>query len=226
MALSLESIFSSGEFSDEGFDRPRWCPNGSHYTTLRRVGEGRVREVILHHPGNENVQTLVGTCQLYPAGAASALIIDDYTLSNDQTKVLLFSDSRKVWRLNTKGSYWILCLGDPVNTSPYRLGATLSNPNDLMFATFSPCNEKVAYVFENNIYCEELSTHRITQLTHDGNENIINGNFDWVYEEEFHLRNGFRFSSHLLPLSPVPVPLALTEPQVVPRWSSDRLLAA
>jgi dipeptidyl-peptidase 4 len=196
--LSLESIFSSSEFSDEGFDRPRWCSNGSHYTTLRRA-EGRVREIILHHPGNENIQTLVGACQLYPQGGSSPLIIDDYTLSRDQSQVLLFTDSRKVWRLNTKGSYWILSLADPVNSSPYQLGATLSNPNALMFATFSPCNEKVAYVFENNIYCEELSSHRITQLTHDGNENIINGNFDWVYEEEFHLRCGFR--------SPPPLPL-------------------
>jgi dipeptidyl-peptidase 4 len=194
--LSLKSIFSSSEYLDEGFDRPRWCAdnnhgNGSHYTTLRRT-EGK-KEILLHHPQNSDpssIQTLVSVSQLYPSGSTTPLLIDDYVLSNDQTKVLLFTNSQKVWRLNTKGCYWIISLQD--SSPPYQLGATLPNPKILMFATFSPCNSRVAYVYENNIYCEDISSHQITQLTFDGNENIINGTFDWVYEEEFHLRNGYR----------------------------------
>jgi dipeptidyl-peptidase 4 len=194
--LTLNSIFSSTEYLDEGFARPRWCADGSRYTTLRRTGNN-VREILLHHPQNSDpsaIQTLVSAEQLYPHGSTTPLLIDDYVLSNDQKKVLLFTNSQKVWRLNTKGCYWVISLQDSTQTptSPFQLGSTLLNPNILMFATFSPCNSRVAYVYENNIYCEDLSSHQITQLTFDGNENIINGTFDWVYEEEFHLRNGYR----------------------------------
>lgn len=205
--LTLSSIFSSSDFIDEGFDRPRWCQghasndsSTSSYTTLRKyqqtpntdISHENISEILLHSPYDQNPTTLVNITQLIPMNMTSPLVIDDYILSPDHTKVLLFTNSQKVWRLKTKGSYWILLLNDS-NSKPYQLGLTLSNPNQLMFATFSPSYTKVAYVLEHNIYCEDILTHQITQLTFDGNENIINGTFDWVYEEEFHLRNGFRY---------------------------------
>ena len=63
-----------------------------------------------------------------------------------------------------------------------------------MFAKFSPDGGRVAYVRENNLYVENLGDGRITQLTKDGSRTIINGTFDWVYEEELSLRDGFRWS--------------------------------
>lgn len=216
--LSVQSIFSSSDYLDEGFDRPRWCINNSNYTTLKNTSLGK--EIYLHHlntsnshtnnntssDNNEsNVEVLVNITQLYIPGQPKPIIIEDYILSNDLKKVLIFTNSIKVWRLNTKGSYWILDLTTSDITSNissnissntsnlYQLGKSLLNPRNLMFATFSPCNNKVGYVYEHNIYVEDLNTHVIKQLTFDGNDNIINGTFDWVYEEEFHMRNGFRY---------------------------------
>lgn len=63
-----------------------------------------------------------------------------------------------------------------------------------MFAKFSPDGSRVAYVSCNNLYVEDTNTGEIIQLTHDGNDKIINGTFDWVYEEEFACRDGFRWS--------------------------------
>jgi dipeptidyl-peptidase-4 len=63
-----------------------------------------------------------------------------------------------------------------------------------MFATLSPDGGRVAYVRENNLYVEDIGSGRITPLTTDGSRTIINGTFDWVNEEEFALRNGFRWS--------------------------------
>lgn len=63
-----------------------------------------------------------------------------------------------------------------------------------MFAKFSPDASKVAYVSENNIYVEDLASQSVKQLTTDGSETIVNGTFDWVYEEEFACRDGFRWS--------------------------------
>jgi dipeptidyl-peptidase-4 len=64
----------------------------------------------------------------------------------------------------------------------------------LMYAKFSPDGKKVGYVSEHNLFTEEIATGKITQLTADGTRKLINGTFDWVYEEEFGCRDGFRWS--------------------------------
>ena len=63
-----------------------------------------------------------------------------------------------------------------------------------MFAKFSPDATRVGYVRGNNIYVERLDDGKVTQLTTDGSETTINGTSDWVYEEEFGVRDGFRWS--------------------------------
>ena len=63
-----------------------------------------------------------------------------------------------------------------------------------MFAKFSPDGNSVAYVGGNNIYVEDLNTSIIKALTSDGTTTLINGTFDWAYEEEFACRDGFRWS--------------------------------
>jgi dipeptidyl-peptidase-4 len=63
-----------------------------------------------------------------------------------------------------------------------------------MFAKFSPDGRFVAYVSGNNIYAEDVTTGQIRKLTTDGTRKLINGTFDWVYEEEFGCRDGFRWS--------------------------------
>jgi dipeptidyl-peptidase-4 len=103
---------------------------------------------------------------------------------------LVYTNSKKVWRQNTKGDYWVLNLS---TGDLHQVGASLPS-SSLMFAKFSPNGKEIAYVSNLNIFKEDLSTHKITQLTFDGGGNIINGTFDWVYEEELDDRDGFRWS--------------------------------
>ena len=102
----------------------------------------------------------------------------------------MFTNTKRVWRLNTKGDYWVL---DRSTGSLKQLGKTLP-PSSLMFAKFSPDGNSVGYVSGNNIYAEDLSTSNIKALTSDGTTTLINGTFDWAYEEEFACRDGFRWS--------------------------------
>ena len=74
-----------------------------------------------------------------------------------------------------------------------RLGVGLPEAS-LMFAKFSPDGSKVAYVSGNNIYVENTADASRMQLTSDGGDRFVNGTFDWVYEEEFGCRDGFRWS--------------------------------
>jgi len=69
-----------------------------------------------------------------------------------------------------------------------------AKPSTLMFAKFSPDSRKVAYVMGGNIFVESLHSKQIEQITNSDSGEIINGTFDWVYEEEFGLRDGYRWS--------------------------------
>jgi dipeptidyl-peptidase-4 len=162
----------------------RWSVDGNSYY---RVEKNELVQYTL--PENKPVVVLTEQ-QLTPAGRNTPLHLSYYTFSADQQKVLLFTNTKRVWRLNSKGDYWIL---DRKTGSLSQLGRSLP-VSSLMFAKFSPDGNSVAYVSENNIYVEDLSTSKIKPLTIDGSVTLINGTFDWVYEEEFACRDGFRWS--------------------------------
>jgi dipeptidyl-peptidase 4 len=105
-------------------------------------------------------------------------------------KILIYTNSSRVWRGNTKGDYWYFDLSDGKGR---QIGKGLPS-SSLMFAKISPDNNNVAYVSKHNLYVENLASGKITQLTTDGTDRIINGTFDWAYEEELACRDGFRWS--------------------------------
>ena len=76
----------------------------------------------------------------------------------------------------------------------WKLGGDQPEPSEMMFGKFSPDGHKFAYVWKNNIYVQDLQTQEIKALTTDASKTIINGLFDWAYEEEFSIRDGFRWS--------------------------------
>src|SRR4051812_6161780 len=134
---------------------------------------------------------VIDTVGLVPKGQDKALKIKSFSFSEDGKKILIFTNSKKVWRKETRGDYWLLNTGD--NTLK-KLGK--GRPaSSLMFAKISPDGTKAAYVSEHNLYVENLETHKISALTKDGTARLINGTFDWVYEEEFDCRDGFRWSA-------------------------------
>lgn len=116
--------------------------------------------------------------------------IEKLVWNSTQGKVLIYTNSKKVWRANTKGDYWFFDLSTGKG-KPIGKGLEASS---LMFAKFSNDSKNVAYVSNHNIYLENLESGKISQLTKDGTAKIINGTFDWVYEEELSCRDGFRWS--------------------------------
>src|SRR6185436_19029204 len=123
-------------------------------------------------------------------GASAPLSIDGYEESQDLSRVLIYTQSRRVWRQNTRGDYWVL---DRRTRSLRKLGGD-APPSSLMFAKFSPSGRQVAFVRERNLYLEDLEDRSLRCLTRAEDPKIINGTGDWVYEEEFDLRDGFSWS--------------------------------
>ena len=163
----------------------KWAADGGAYY---RIEQNEIVQYTL--PSNEK-KVVISKQQLTPSGQTEPIKINMYAFSGDQKKLLIYTNAMRVWRINTKGDYWVLNLAD---SSLERLGSTLP-ASSTMFAKFSPDATKVAYVSEYNIYVEDLATHTIKQLTTDGNRKFINGTFDWVYEEEFSCRDGIRWSN-------------------------------
>lgn len=162
----------------------KWAKDGSSYY---RIEGGQVVKYTL--PANTK-EVFLSKEQVTPTGQAKPLQLSGYTISDDGSKVLLFTNTKKVWRLNTRGDYWLL---DRTKGTLKQIGK--SRPaSSLMFAKLSPDGKKLAYVSDYNIYVEDVATGAVKALTTGGHRKLINGTFDWAYEEEFFCRDGFRWS--------------------------------
>ena len=164
-------------------DRLVWSSDGNSYY---KAENGDIDRYAM--PGRVN-SMLVSRNELSPDGKGP-LEIKSFAFSKDEQKLLVYTNSRRVWRLETRGDYWVFDL----QTKKLNQIGKGRPASSLMFAKFSPDGTKVAYVSEHNLYVEDLATGTITPLTKDGNRKLIYGTFDWVYEEEFNCRDGFSWS--------------------------------
>ena len=161
----------------------QFTPDGNSYYLKE---EGAISKV--------NIKTgetlpVIKKAQLTPAGETT-LNIASFAFSADNSKLLVFTNTAKVWRYKTLGDYWVL---DIATNKLTQLGKGKPSQS-LMYAKFSPDGKNAGYVSEHNLFTEDIATGKITQLTFDGTRKLINGTFDWVYEEEFGCRDGFRWS--------------------------------
>lgn len=189
--VTLDRLFGSTEFVSQTPGPVRWLEDGAGYTRLEPSASVKAgRDIVRYDAATGRREVLVAAERFVPRGSSAPLSIENYSWSAGGKLLLIFTNSQRVWRQNTRGDYWVLGLDTGKLT---KLGGD-ARPSTLMFAKFAPDGSRVGYVRENNIYVESLADNRITRVTADGSRTIINGTFDWVYEEELHLRDGWRWS--------------------------------
>ncbi|MEZ5420555.1 MAG: S9 family peptidase [Vicinamibacterales bacterium] len=186
----LGRIFQDGAFTPPAFGPARWMADGAAYTTVEPSGPSGGSDLVRYDAVTGARSVLVASSRLVPPGASSPLALADYAWSADGTRLLVFTNTRRVWRQHTRGDYWVLHLA---SGRLQQLGGGAPEAS-LMFAKFSPDGTRVAYVRGNDLYVERLEDGRVTALTTSGSETTINGTSDWVYEEELGVRDGFRWS--------------------------------
>jgi len=184
LTRTLDRIFNKKEFDPKEFGPARWIEQGAAYTALENG------EIVRYETATEKRSVLVAVAKLVPSPGGKALNVDDYQWSTDNQRLLVYTNTKKVWRQNTRGDYWVLDLA----AGKFKKMGGDAPESSLMFAKFAPDGRSVAYVRANNIYVEDLAGGKIRPLTKDGSATTINGTSDWVNEEELDIRDGFTWS--------------------------------
>ena len=189
--LTVERIFASNEFQPAGFGGFKWLKDGDSFARLEPSPTIKGSMDLVRYQIETNARDiLLPADKLIPKGTTTPLAIHGYDWSTDGNNVLIYTNSQKVWRYNTRGDYWVL---EPATGKLTKLGGD-AKPSTLMFAKFSPDASRVGYVRENDLYVENIDTGKITRLTSNGSPTMVNGTSDWVNEEEFDLRDCWRWS--------------------------------
>lgn len=178
--LSLEDIFINGKYGVKSVPGFNVTEDGQHYLKIDR-SEGR-QEV-----NRYDLKTGAHKERLYIHKDTSEQLAG-YTLNSHSSYILTFSNPQAIYRRSVLYNTSVVRLSDGT-------AVQLHGGKKVLHAGFSPEGDKVAYVFENNLYVYDIIRNSTVQVTHDGRFNhIINGNCDWVYEEEFSFSQAYEWS--------------------------------
>ena len=186
----IARIFSN-EFSVDLPPAPNWFGGGESYVVIERADDGKGSNVVLYDTETgQKRQTLITAAQLTPASASEPVSIEALSWSPDKNRVLIFTNSRRVWRTNSRGDYWVL---DRHANRLRKLGGNVPEAG-LMYAKFNNDASKVAYVRKNDLWVEDVASGVIQRITKVGSDLVVNGGSDWVNEEELDLHDCFEWS--------------------------------
>ncbi|MGI9545131.1 MAG: S9 family peptidase [Cyclobacteriaceae bacterium] len=186
--IALEDIFSNATFYQRSVRGIRWMPDGPFYTALGTTEEGNQQLLKYNLTTGQAEQTLVDGAKLTLPGSDEPVPFEGYSLSADQSKVLLSVGKERIYRRSNKANYYVY------DREEEKL-IPLSDQGKQSYATFSPDGKAVAYVRENNLYLFDLASQTTKVVTENGSMNqLIHGSADWVYEEEFSFAKAFFWS--------------------------------
>lgn len=180
--ISLEDIFKNGTFRQDMVAGFRSMHDGRYYSEIdekgnllqRKFSDGQVEDTVV------NLRTI-----LYNK---DTLRVEDYAFSTKEDKLLLFTEGKSIYRHSATNKMYLYDLNNGT--------VQLLDSDPVMHATFSPNGEYIAYIKHNDLYYYSLSDKLSKAITTDGSYNIINGNCDWVYEEEFSFTKAFEWSEN------------------------------
>ncbi len=184
--LTLEDIFSSNKFTEKKLENVQWMPNSSSFTFTKTNSVTGINDIYKYDVKSKKDSLLINGNSLIYDG--QLIILSSYSFSNDGKFLLFSGPEQKIWRYSTYAPYYIFDLKSK------KIFALANNSSYLRNVKISPDSKYVGYVYNFNIYVVDLNTKKTLQITEDGDKNILNGIFDWVYEEEFSLIDAWRWS--------------------------------
>jgi len=193
-ALTLESIFKDPSLYPKPGNFGEFAPDGKHFIELKiddspqpsdkKTSNSPIAWSLIKKDieGKSNTPIILFDArwfeQVPPQGS--------YEISSDEKFMVVQYEMQQVYRHSFTAKCYVVDLQNHKITYI---------PERMRYPTLSPDNKRIAYVKNNNVFIYDLLAAKETQITSDGEENkIINGAVDWVYEEEFTMDNGMRWS--------------------------------
>lgn len=181
--ISVEDIWSKYSFMPKSASGFNAMKDGIHYTDLEAEGDNNQNIVKYDLKTGKKIAVLVKGAEVKVG--EKLIDISNYVFSPKESKLLFSAEHESIYRRSSKEKNYVYDIKTAKTTE-------LSENGKQMFATFSPNDDKVAFVRDNNLFIKDLNSGKETQVTFDGKNNEIkNGWADWVYEEEFSKANYF-----------------------------------
>jgi dipeptidyl-peptidase-4 len=185
--ITLEDIWAKPTFRARSISGLTSMKDGLTYTTFDYT-RGKECLVKYEYASGKAIDTIFRFSSLSVNGKDKPIWPDSYSFSDDETKMLLSTETEHIYRHSTQEFYYVLDLKTKKLTA-------LSKGGKQRYATFSPDGSKAAFMRDNNIFVTDLGSNKENSITNDGKFNqIINGGTDWVYEEEFSFDVAFFWS--------------------------------
>lgn len=180
--LTLDKIFDAS-LEAKSIPAIHWLPGAAEYAVLESVS-GEQKDIVVYNAATGEKKTVVPAAKLVFPGTTQPVKIDNFSWSDNATRLLIFTNVQDDNTEERVGDYWVYDI--PVNAW-YKLGKNFSS-QQLKSGRFAPGGSKISYVYKNDIYVEDISTNAITRLTHDGAERLINGQMKGCNMSMIHLR--------------------------------------
>jgi dipeptidyl-peptidase 4 len=175
--ITLEDIWKKYTFMAKTVPGFNFMADGKSYS---RLEAGRILRYDLASGASQEV--------IFDPATAGSLAVESYTFSADENKLLLATLTEQIYRHSSRSNYYVY------DRTSKQLSPLFAEGKQ-MYASFNPAADKVAFVYNNNLYIKDLKSGATTAISTDGKANeIINGAVDWVYEEEFSMSQGFEWS--------------------------------
>ena len=180
--ITVEDIYKKNTFGSQFINGFRSMNDGKYYSETDSAGN-----IVKTSIATGLKQGILLSADDVKDEQGKKISLDDYQWSKDETKLIISKNRESIYRRSSKAIVYVYDL----------IHKTINKvDNDkILHATLSPDASKIAFVKENNLFVKDLATNTTTQITDDGKMNaIINGNCDWVYEEEFAFTKAFQWS--------------------------------
>ncbi len=186
--FTLEEIFLSEKFTPDRITDIQWRKDGRDYTFTRRDPESGIQQIFISSAPEAGERLLLDGSRLRIPDSEELLRFDTYGWSPDKSQILFSTNTRRIWRYSRSAEYYLFDLQGGW------LRPVSAGGGEIMNVKFSPDGRYIGFVRENDLYCYEIETGQERRLTDSAREKVYNGRFGWVYEEEFQIADGWRWS--------------------------------
>ena len=191
--LTIEQIFTPGAITGRAPETMEWSPDGSRLSYVQRDDKGEEGELWY-------VDAATGEKKVLVTAAKLASLAPDYNkVKNEREKERLtrYHVAAYIWAPDSKhlifdsqGQLWLYNLANGTAVQ------FTSAPDPSGDPKFSPDGSRVSYVRKHNLYVRPVGEKgkNEKQLTKDTEDNLFNGDIDWVYAEELAVRSNYFWS--------------------------------